>query len=267
MMESESAVCGAAVPYDEQFFGTADRAAAMSADGVIGPLQAELRAGSVLDLGCARGVWLSSWLHHGAREVLGIDGNYVDTARLSIPRDAFLARDLSQPLRLGRQFDVVQSLEVAEHLPPAAAETFVDNLAQHGRVILFSAAIPGQGGEHHVNEQPLEYWRAKFAARGYDVFDFLRPRIRDERTIAFCYRYNALLFVHFSSVNDLPPAIRASRIEPGRPLADLLPFWMKLRILTVRCLPRAAVNWVARARYRLDAWQSGRRRRSMANSE
>jgi hypothetical protein len=266
-MGSDSAVSETTAPYDEQFFGTADRAAAMSADGVIGPLQAELRAGSVLDLGCARGVWLSSWLHHGAREVLGIDGYYVDTTRLSIPRNAFLARDLSQPLRLERQFDLVQSLEVAEHLPPAAAETFVDNLARHGRVILFSAAIPGQGGEHHVNEQPLEYWRAKFAARGYDVFDFLRPRIQNKRTIAFCYRYNTLLFVHASSVHDLPSAIRASRIESGRPLTDLLPFWMRLRVLAVRWLPRAAVNWVARARYRLDAWQSGRRRQSMANSE
>jgi hypothetical protein len=255
MMATNQAASASASPYDERFFETADRATAMSADGVIGPLQTELQAGSVLDIGCARGAWLSSWLHHGAREVLGVDGAYIDTAQLKIPRAAFLARDLSQPLNLGRQFDVVQSLEVAEHLPASTAERFVDNLTCHGRVILFSAAIPGQGGEHHVNEQPLEYWRGKFAARGYDVFDFLRPQICGDRNIAFCYRYNILLFAHSSVVGDLPAAICASRIEPGRPLADFLPFWMRLRLCAVSCLPRSAVNWIARARYRINGWR------------
>jgi len=145
---------------------------------------------------------------------------------------------------------------VAEHLPSAAAETFVDNLVRHGRVILFSAAVPGQGGEQHVNEQPLEYWRAKFAARGYEVFDFMRPRVRNNRSVAFCYRYNMLLYAHSSVADDLTAAIRASRVLFGQPLADFLPLSMKLRVLAVSCLPRWGVNWIARALYRLNGWRN-----------
>jgi hypothetical protein len=80
----------------------------------------------------------------------------VETARLAMPAKHFAAFDLSRPFRLGRRFDLVQSLEVAEHIPPAQTEIFVDNLAAHGDVILFSAAVPGQGGEFHVNEQPYD---------------------------------------------------------------------------------------------------------------
>jgi hypothetical protein len=238
-------------PYDSRFFDTADRAAAMSADGVIAPLQAELRASSVVDIGCGRGVWLSRWMQHGVHDALGVDGAYVDQQRLSVPPACFMAHDLVKPLRLGRQFDVVQSLEVAEHLPEVCAESFIDTLVAHGRMILFSAAIPGQGGEHHVNEQPLDYWRTKFAARRYEVFDFVRPLIRDDRSVAFCYRYNVLLYVHNSVVEGLPAAIRASWVPAGTALFSPLSAWMKLRLAAVSCLPRAAVDQMARARYRL----------------
>jgi hypothetical protein len=64
---------------------------------------------------------------------------------------------------------LVQSLEVAEHLDAQAADEFVDNLVRHGRLILFSAALPGQGGERHINEQPLDDWRSRFLARGYEA--------------------------------------------------------------------------------------------------
>src|SRR5580692_2807217 len=142
--------------YDDTFFAMADRTAAASAKGLIRALAEALPANSVLDVGCGRGVWLAQWLRHGATEVLGVDGPYIDAKMLHVPGSSFLARDISQPLSLGRTFDLVQSLEVAEHLAEANAETFIDTLTRHGSVILFSAAIPGQGGEHHINEQPWE---------------------------------------------------------------------------------------------------------------
>ena len=138
---------------------------------------------SVLDLGCGQGVWLASWVRLGAKDVQGIDGPYVDQERLHIPKERFQGRDLARPVDLGRHFDLVQSLEVAEHLPQSAAEQFVDSLVRHGPLVLFSAATPGQGGENHINEQPWEYWREKFAARGYEVFDFFG---RTSRLTARC---------------------------------------------------------------------------------
>src|SRR5260221_9054569 len=117
--------------YDDQFFDTADHTAELSADGVIRHLIGQLPITSVLDLGCGRGVWLARWMHHGVTDALGVDGPYVAIDRLHVPRSAFLARDLAKPLALDRRFDLVQSLEVAEHLGAAAADQFVDNLVSH----------------------------------------------------------------------------------------------------------------------------------------
>jgi SAM-dependent methyltransferase len=239
--------------YDSKFFATADRSAAYSADAIIELLVQSLSIESVLDLGCGRGLWLSKWLAHGIQEVVGIDGPYVDAASLYIPQNAFVSCDLSKRLALGRRFGLVQSLEVAEHLDPKAADEFVDNLVGHGGLVLFSAAIPGQGGECHVNEQPLDYWRSRFLARDYEAFDFVRPRIRNNRKISYWYRNNILLYVHRSLIDSLPDAISASRVPPGQPVADYLSLWMKLRTTAVQALPRPVVDEVARLKYRLLA--------------
>ena len=70
------------------------------------------------------------------------------------------------PLRIGRRFDLVNCLEVAEHLDASRADSFVDDLCALGDVVVFSAAIPGQGGTHHVNEQFQSYWQERFRRNG-----------------------------------------------------------------------------------------------------
>jgi SAM-dependent methyltransferase len=237
--------------YGDHFFATADRSAAESAEVIIGLLTGQVSVGSVLDLGCGRGMWLAKWRAHGAAEVVGVDGPYVDIEQLHIPRSDFVPLDLSAMLSLDRRFDLVQSLEVAEHLPEGVADRFVDNIVNHGDLILFSAAIPGQGGECHINEQPLDYWRNKFLARQYEAFDFLRPLIKEDRKVSFWYRQNILLYAHGPRIASLPAAIRASKIERDAPIASYLTPWMKLRTMAVRALPRGAVDRIARMKYRL----------------
>src|SRR5271165_1063667 len=85
---------------------------------------AHLNPKSVVDVGCGIGTWLKVWSELGAEDILGVDGDYVRQDQLLIPPDRFKAMDLSNPLALKRKFDLVQSLEVAEHLPPAAAGPF-----------------------------------------------------------------------------------------------------------------------------------------------
>jgi 2-polyprenyl-3-methyl-5-hydroxy-6-metoxy-1,4-benzoquinol methylase len=237
--------------YDSRFFDTADRTAAISADHVIGHLADVMPIRSVLDLGCGRGVWLAGWLQRGATEVQGIDGPYVDRAKLRIPPPAFMAHDLARPLRLDRRFDLVESLEVAEHLPESAAETFIDNLTRHGGLVLFSAATPGQGGENHVNEQPWQHWRQKFAVRDYEIFDFLRPRLTHDRAVYLWYRHNTFVYAHRSLADSLPEAIRACHVPAGKALADNVPVWAKARKAAVRLLPREAVDQLARVTHGL----------------
>ena len=84
-----------------------------------------------------------------------------------------------------------------------------------GRFILFSAAVPGQGGEHHVNEQPYDYWRKRFAEAGFTAYDFVRPRIAADNGISFWYRYNIILFVRDELAGESEPC-REGDQDTGR---------------------------------------------------
>jgi SAM-dependent methyltransferase len=180
--------------YTAAFFDELARGTMESARAVVPLVNELLRPASVLDVGCGTGTWLAEWRRAGVSDLLGIDGDYVDRTVLQMSSDRFEPADLEQPFSLGRKFDLVQTLEVAEHLDEASANTFVESLARHGEAVLFSAAIPGQGGTHHVNEQWPSYWAEKFARAGYTAYDVIRPQIWTDPRIAVWYRQNILLF-------------------------------------------------------------------------
>ena len=149
---------------------------------------------SVLDVGCGTGTWLALCREHGVDDVVGVDGPWVHPAQLLIPEERFRNHDLQQPLDLGRRFDLAISLEVAEHVPEELADAFVASLTRHSDAVMFSAAIPFQGGTGHVNEQWPAYWAEKFAARGYLAVDCLRPRIWDDARVVWWYAQNTILY-------------------------------------------------------------------------
>ena len=59
---------------------------------------------------------------------------------------------------------------------------------------MFSAAIPYQGGQNHINEQEPNYWIEKFENEGFKLFDILRPLFWDNTEVDSWYRQNMLLF-------------------------------------------------------------------------
>ncbi len=131
---------------------------------------------------------------YGIDDVLGVDGANLDLDLLQIPRERFRPHDLTQPLHLGRQFDLALSLEVAEHLPAERAATLVASLVRLAPVVLFSAAVPYQGGLHHVNEQWPGYWINLFEKHGYLVVDCLRDQIWLNERVDWWYCQNLLVF-------------------------------------------------------------------------
>ena len=139
--------------YDRVFYeGHADKARS-SAEAIV-PVVMELVAPtSVVDLGCGLGTWLATFGRHGVHDYLGVDGEWVERGMLEIAEDRFRTAQLDRPFRLDRRFDLAVSLEVAEHLPEHAASGFVDTLVRLAPCVLFSAAIPHQGGLRHLNEQ------------------------------------------------------------------------------------------------------------------
>lgn len=154
-----------------------------------------LRIDSVLDLGCGIGTWMQAAQAKPGRGTLGVEIETFNANDLLVPEATILHMSLGRPIDLRRKFDLVLCLETAEHLPPEDAAQLVANCARHSGVILFSAAIPGQGGLNHVNEQPPEYWQKLFDRAGFEVVDLLRPRLWCDTGIPAWYRQNMLLFV------------------------------------------------------------------------
>jgi SAM-dependent methyltransferase len=132
---------------------------------------------SVVDVGCGTGLWLEEFQTRGVSDILGIDHEGAQQASLRIPADKFVAHDLTKPFVWDRRFDLVLSLEVAEHLDPSVADQFVGTLTDLGSTVVFSAAVPFQQGVHHVNLRWPSYWAQLFAARGYSPSVSLRDEI------------------------------------------------------------------------------------------
>jgi SAM-dependent methyltransferase len=162
----------------------------------------------VLDIGCANGSWLEVCKNLGSLEVLGVDG--IEPKDNHLEPKEFLLHDFRDPLVLSGKFDLVLCLEVAEHLPVESANALVEVLVSHGDVILFSAAVPGQGGQYHLNEQWPEYWNAKFKAKGFTALDVLRDRFWNNERIFWWYRQNMMLYVRSGVLESLASPVSDS---------------------------------------------------------
>lgn len=232
--------------YDSTFFDYLNAGSLRSARRVLPALRRQLRIDSVLDVGCGQGAWLSVWNELGTDTVLGIDGDYVDRGRLLIEPERFQAHDLSTAFDLGRRFDLVQSLEVAEHLPLSSAATFIASLTRHGDLVLFSAAPKGQGGDHHINEQSYEYWRLLFRTQGYSPIDLVRPAVKGDRSVEPWYRYNTMLYASPIGFSVLSAAVQAMAVPDDGPIPDVSPLLYRLRKRIIATLPVPAVTKLAK---------------------
>ena len=181
--------------YDAPFFASLRDGTRKSASVVVPLLIDLVRPRNVADIGCGAGLWLAAFRECGVTDVLGVDGAWVPAAEREIPEELFLERDLAQPLSLDRTFDLALCLEAAEHLPPEAAVPFVESLTRVAPIIVFSAAIPRQGGTGHFNEQWPSYWVKLFASCGYECLDLLRERLWTNDAVETWYRQNMLCFV------------------------------------------------------------------------
>lgn len=169
---------------------------------------------TVLDVGCGTGSWLRVARDLGATHVQGLDGIHVDQSLLVIAPEEFQQHDLTEPFALGRTYDLVICLEVAEHLPDGAAVGLVKRLTEHGAFILFSAAIPNQGGQFHINEQWPAYWQPLFEQQGFYPYDILRKRFWENERVEWWYRQNMLIYAPREAAQwlDTVPAVQVQAL-------------------------------------------------------
>jgi SAM-dependent methyltransferase len=245
------------VTYDQAFFDYVNSGALRSARAMLPLLYEVLPVRSVVDVGCGAGAWLAAWRELGITDVLGLDGNYVDQSRLLIPATVFRPVDLAAPFDCARRFDLVQSLEVAEHLPPATSDRFIAALVAHADIVLFSAAPPGQGGDDHVNEQSYESWRCRFAEHGYVCVDYLRPKVANTDGIEPWYRYNTFLFVRSAIVEMLATPLKEAIVPEGTTLTDRSPLLYRCRKAVIRQLPVSVNTLIAKLKERaVTRWRN-----------
>ncbi|VAW63390.1 FIG00495756: hypothetical protein [hydrothermal vent metagenome] len=164
---------------------------------------------SAVDFGCGVGTWLSVLKEKGVEDVRGLEGPWVEKDLLQISEDELSQVNFEKSVKLDKKYDLAISLEVAEHLSSALASDFVESITNASDYVMFSAAIPFQGGTNHVNEQWPEYWAGLFADKGYVLLDFIRMQIWDDRDIPFWYRQNVLMFVRKEQLETVKMPVKS----------------------------------------------------------
>lgn len=204
---------------------------------------------SVVDFGCGAGAWLAAARALGAEETVGVDGAWARGTGVEDACSLFVEADLESKVSLGRRFDLAICVEVAEHLMEERAETLIDTMVEHSNVVLFAAAIPGQGGADHLNEQWPEYWTTKFERRGYGCLDSIRSRVWNDTDIKWWYRQNTFLAIRGEVGAQVPslvhPECYVAKVSDAHkwPSGEL-PMWryFKGALARIRRVARRAVE-------------------------
>jgi SAM-dependent methyltransferase len=195
------------VTYDQRFFDSIREGSQRSAAAVVPLVMERFSPSTVVDVGCGEGLWGKAFEDAGC-EVLGLDGH-------SDPVIPAQSIDLTDVLpTFDRAFDLAVCLEVAEHLPPERSETFIAELCCLSDTVVFSAAVPGQGGTGHLNEQWPQYWVALFAANGFACSDELRWKIWADERVCWWYRQN-LIVATAGRLESAEASRIAAVIHPG----------------------------------------------------
>ena len=162
-----------------------------SSPSVLVPIIVKLfKPESLVDVGCGIGNWLKEFENNNVSDLFGIDGTHLDRSLFLLNSEKLMLLDLEKPFSLDRKFDVAISLEVAEHLKADSANDFVRSLCSLSDIVVFSAAVPGQGGQNHLNEQWPSFWKKKFEENGYYFNDVIRPLIWINDNVRIHYRQN-----------------------------------------------------------------------------
>lgn len=173
---------------------------------------------SVVDVGCGLGAWLAAFANEGVHDLVGLDGDWVDPERVA-HGFTFRTTDLREPLRLERRFDIALCVEVAEHLPSTRSESLVADLVALAPVVVFSAAVPGQGGRGHINERWQSAWAREFTRHGYRPLDEIRARVWNQPTVEWWYAQNIIAYAAPDVRGGRPVAVSNPSLDVVHPRA------------------------------------------------
>lgn len=151
---------------------------------------------SVIDVGCGIGEFGHEAADKFAIKYYGVDFK-APKGKLLIPADRYSEYDITSGASFpwNQKFDLVICTEVLEHIDEKFAKNAVSLLASLGDTILFSAAIPDQGGHHHVNEQWQTYWTDLFSIEGFFGYQkVMIDNLWDNENVDVWYKQNLVLY-------------------------------------------------------------------------
>ncbi|GAB4401304.1 MAG: hypothetical protein OHK0053_23840 [Microscillaceae bacterium] len=206
--------------YDICFHQSISEGSIQSAKVIVPLLHQIFAPKKVIDVGCGRGEWLSEWQKQGLQKIKGLNINTEKDIDLLIPPQHYQSFDLAKPYIPDESYDLALCLEVGEHLPSESANVLIGSLCKCAPVVVFSAAVPHQGGTGHLNEQWPEYWVRLFHEKQFICYDIIRPLIWENTKISFWYRQNMLVFIRNDGKSAFSPNI--SNIESNQQALNLV---------------------------------------------
>ena len=114
---------------------------------------------TAVDWGCGAGLHCACLREQGVNAI-GIDGAVVARefrATGAVIRHADLSRPIAPSLTFA-SYDLSLCIDVLEHMHECDAQVALENVTRGATTVILSCAPKGQGGHHHVNEQPRRYW-------------------------------------------------------------------------------------------------------------
>ncbi len=190
--------------YSDHFYSEMEDTSLSSARVVVPIVLDYLSVNSVVDVGCGMGNWLKVFSENGVANIRGFDGACVNQEKMCVPKQVFTPIDLEGDFNIQSRADLVVCLEVAEHLLDKQAHILIKNLVSVAPVVLFSAAIPLQGGSRHVNERWPEYWSEIFKQHGYVPVDCIRRKVWTNKSVSFFYSQNMVFYVSEAKLAGYP---------------------------------------------------------------
>lgn len=187
--------------------------AVRAAQSIIPLLYGLFKPTSVLDLGCGDGAFSLEFIQRGCK-VRAFD----KSKPALLPSDAWDSIELTAPYNFTAFYDLALCLEVAEHLPAGRVTTeLIRNLCSAAPVVVFSAAIPLQGGSGHVNEHWQSHWADLFAAHHYLPCAVIRDYLWSLPDVPPWYAQNTLVYAKAATLDfyQLKPCSRLDVVHPN----------------------------------------------------
>ena len=184
--------------YGENFYESVSKRAEETAEPVIKILFSFInQVDSLKDVGCGSGIWLKKFVDTGKiKHAIGFDlENAVNSGTTAVNKKILVKSIDFEKLdeNIFPKTDLSLFLEVAEHLTEETAKKIIRYICKTSNMIIFSAAIPGQGGYNHMNEKPMNYWVAKLEDNEFYVFDVFREQLNSIKNLPFYYCNNLIL--------------------------------------------------------------------------